>query len=177
MLVCANCGCADERLLACNKCHAAYYCTKECMAKHRSQHKKWCFVRKEPSQWSKMLATVWSNMKYADMNFLFVTFSETTIDWCRLNTNKTFADLERELRQRNFNTYIYAGSPDDIPPGTTIVSPVTFIENNSCLFSSVTCCKPKDEARAIAFANISSVAQNLVNLEHTGVLMTSDRLK
>eukprot|EP00899_Mesostigma_viride_P005883 jgi/Mesvir1/15296/Mv06507-RA.1 len=41
-LPCANTGCEEPGTRACGKCHAAYYCSKECQRSHHPDHKRTC---------------------------------------------------------------------------------------------------------------------------------------
>jgi len=50
---------------------------------------------------------LWEKMRNADKNHKLYDFIENTVHWFGLNKNQTYQDLEKKLRQENFNTYLY----------------------------------------------------------------------
>ncbi len=164
---CALCGCTGASK-QCSRCTRACYCTAQCQRKHWPVHKKVCVPYNDPSL--KEIKIAWKNMEFADKNLLLRQFCAAYFGWFKHNKDKTFADLERELRKRNFNTHLFAvpcNNFEDIIP----VHPGTY-EPTGIVFECMASCRPRQLALLEARVKGGSEQQNLLNLERAGVLFT-----
>lgn len=91
----------------------------------------------------------WHNLKISDEFYNLNYFIYAAIGWLKLNPTKNYQDLEKELRERNFNTHLIAKKPQ--------------IKQNidyECIFS----CRPKQLALEELLKEWPSYEENFNNL-------------
>lgn len=104
------------------------------------------------------------NLKKADETLNLNFFVASASGWFNVHTDKTYQDLEKLLRENNFNTYIF---PKPTNNKTLLRSPSNAILDDiryECIFS----CRPKEYALAELLETWKSYDESFENLKYTG---------
>lgn len=117
----------------------------------------------------------WYNLKEADTNLDLSFFISAATCWINLNPTKNYQDLEKELRNRNFNTYLYAKTPKLTPDAKLGL----YRKNDTgeykyeCIFS----CRPAKYALEEVLSVWPSYKDNFENLSVSGSLIKNTDVK
>lgn len=106
----------------------------------------------------------WNNLKEADTNYCLEIFCAAAEGWSKLNPTKNYQDFEKELRDKNFNTYLIAGKPK-IYPGLKLLN----LQNNQiCQYECIYSCRPKSFALQELLEHWPTYKENFNNLSNSG---------
>jgi hypothetical protein len=109
---------------------------------------------------------VWHNLKQSDENYNLQVFIAASTAWLKLNPTKSYQDLEKELRDRDFNTHLIAKKSILKENYLIIICNDYKCENfeYECIFS----CRPKQSALNELLATWKSYDENFEKLAYTG---------
>lgn len=113
------------------------------------------------------------NMNIGDKRLNLAFFIAGARGWMTANKDKSFYDLEKELRKRSFDTHLYAkktnrlkGSILGIPGRINDVTEYKY----ECIFS----CRPKNDALKEVLQHWRTYEENLEALKQTGYVTITD---
>lgn len=105
----------------------------------------------------------WHNLKVADELHNLTYFICASSGWLSLNPSKTYQDLEKELREKNFNTHLIAVNKRNIP-GMELMMPDGMNAQHECIFS----CRPTEYALRELLQHSGSYDENFKKLMYAG---------
>lgn len=109
----------------------------------------------------------WRNLKEADDHLNLKIFCMAALGWLKSqNGEKTYQDLEKELRKRNFKTMIFASSKRIT--GLDLVLPFSKTKHNSLEFEAMFSCRPPPFAMEEVLKHSSTYEENLEKLANAG---------
>ena len=117
----------------------------------------------------------WDNMKMADKNFHLQLFISSSLGWLKANPGKNFQNLEKELREKNFNTHLIAVKPREIPGAVLKLANEDNFDSDleyDCLYS----CRSKEDAIKELLQSSKSYDENFQKLAKTGSLVCSPQV-
>lgn len=109
----------------------------------------------------------WHNLSVADKFKNFAYFIPCALGWLDLNPGKTFQDLEKELRDKDFDTHLIATNKRDIT-GVDLKMPNNSDAEYECIFS----CRPKEDALKEILQHSNSYEENFQKLSQAGSYKT-----
>jgi hypothetical protein len=111
---------------------------------------------------------VWHNLKQADNNLDLNIFCAASYAWLKINPDKSFQDLEFELRKRDFNTHLIAKKPH-LNKDFKIVMQNKY-KCEKFLYECIYSCRPKKYAIKELLETWNSYDENFQNLASTGTI-------
>jgi len=111
----------------------------------------------------------WHNLKVADENYNLNMFIGASMGWLELNKTKDYQDLEKELRNKNFNTHLIAVTPIDIPNSKVKLHGQD--KKYECIFS----CRPKESAIKELLKYSKSYEENFAKLIDAGSIIINNK--
>jgi hypothetical protein len=115
---------------------------------------------------------VWHNIKLADERYNLQLFLAAAGGWFHLYPEKGFQDLERELRQRNMKTHLFAAKPT-LQAKYKLMNPQKEFDTGlefECMYS----CRPAPHALKEVLQHSSSYEENFEKLAKSGYITLSD---
>ncbi len=121
-------------------------------------------------------------MKIADDNKCLDIFLGASNGWFKSNPGKSFQDLEKELRQRNFNTHVIAIKPREFPGVTLKHVHDVFHQGTGSekpLWEAIISCRPREKALEELLTHSSSYKENFEKLPLAGMfsVKNEERIK
>lgn len=116
------------------------------------------------------------NMKIGDDIHHLNTFIGGQSGYFFANPSKTFQDLERELRDRNFNTHLIAMNPPNKDKFKYILgTPHNKSDNVEYKYECITSCRPKEYALKELLESWDSYEANFEALQYAGTVIVDDK--
>ena len=114
----------------------------------------------------------WHNLAVADKYLNLQFFIAASIGWIKMNPTKNYQDLEKELRDRDFNTHLLACKPKSVPNSHLGLYRENDLTTYSyeCIFS----CRPKEHAIKELLGHWPSYEINFKNLSRSGSIIVND---
>lgn len=113
------------------------------------------------------------NMKVCDDNLSLQWFIVSAFGWLNANKDKNYQDLEKELRNRNFNTHLFA-KKINLENNMKLILPNSQKEGEyECIFS----CRPKEYALKEVLKHHKSYEENFEKLVGAGSIHSEDEIK
>jgi len=139
-----------------------------------------CIELREPSQEMTQEQLFWNNLKTADDLLNFNLFGTVLLNYFKINPGHTFQDLEKELRQRNFNTHLFASEMDEnvkkthslVDPSDEKPRPIDELR-----YYCIASCTQKENSIEQLKARNTTYDENFEKLKYTGRLMIREELK
>ncbi len=110
------------------------------------------------------------NMKIADKSLNLTFFVSGAQGWMRANKNKSFNDLEKELRKRSFNTHLFAKQVK-LAKGSKIFIPERTEDKTEYKYECIFSCRPKREALSEVLHHWKTYDENLEALKYAGYVV------
>ena len=128
---------------------------------------------KDPLSEESATQIVWHNLTEADKYFDLKFFIASATAWIKLNPDKNYQDLEKELRERNLNTHLYATQK---PSEMKHFKLGLFKQNdhNSYIYECIFSCRPKDLALKEVLSHWPSYEENFDKLKVSGSLFADN---
>ncbi len=114
------------------------------------------------------------NMKMAEKVFNLKSFIGGQAGYFEANPGKTFQDLEKELRNRNFSTHIIAKTPPNKSTLNYKLGIPGITENNEFKYEAIISCRPSDLALKELLLSWSSYEENFNALLNAGMIYLID---
>jgi hypothetical protein len=113
----------------------------------------------------------WHNLKTSDDSFQLSCFISSIIGWLKINSTKNLQDLEKELRDKNFNTHLIARKllSKDVDDGMKLGLPKRN-DNVDYKYECLISCRPKEDAINELLKEYESYEDNFANLNACGML-------
>lgn len=113
---------------------------------------------------------LWSNLKIADSQLNLELFIMASQAWLKLNPTETYQKLEKELRERNLQTYICAGiNKAALGMKLTPINKLNYTPEYEAIFS----CRPPPYALQEVLQTSSTYEENFAKLAKAGVYVMS----
>lgn len=106
------------------------------------------------------------NLKITDLNHNLQYFIVSVQGWFNLNPTKNYQDLEKFLRENNFNTHLYCAKPRSVPNSKLVGR----IKDVDCEYECIYSCRPKNHALEEVLKFWSSYEENFEKLKYAGML-------
>lgn len=112
------------------------------------------------------------NMEQADNMLNLDIFISAALGYFNTNSNKTFYDLENELRKKNFNTHLIA-CKSYLPKGYILCIPNTDLDIK-CKYECIFSCRPNKYAFQEVLQNWNTYEENLEALKSSGIISVNN---
>lgn len=122
----------------------------------------------------------WKNLKIADEVLSLNVFVVLLSHYFKMNPDKNYHDLEKELRQRDFNAHLIASSLDDeMKEKYTIIHPSKEQSSLSetLIYRCLISCREKKQALSELLTHSSTYEENLEKLKVSGNLCIKQEIK
>ena len=115
---------------------------------------------------------VWHNLQQADSIHHLEYFIASVSSWMHLHPDQSYHDLERELRLREFDTYLYATKPKHTFPFKLVPSQPE--KKQELIYEGIYSCRPKPYALQEVLSFWPTYEDNLKALESAGQVSVID---
>lgn len=115
---------------------------------------------------------VWHNIRIADEQYNLQYFIAAARGWFHLYPQKGYQDLEKELRQKNMNTYLFAAKPGDLRIKHRLVNLQE--EEKGVEYECMYSCRPPPYALKEVLRHSKSYEENLEKLAKAGHIVVDE---
>ena len=127
------------------------------------------FIKLDPLNVESAVDIAWHNIEIADQNLNLKVFIGASLGWLKANPDKNYQDLEKELRERNFNTHLIAINNPNIPNTKLQLPNSDVLAEYQCIMS----CRPPKDAVTELLQHSKSYEENFDKLKLSGNLYSN----
>ena len=113
------------------------------------------------------------NMNVADKNLNLAFFISGAQGWMHANKDKSFSDLEKELRKRSFDTHLFAKKVH-LSEGNKLCVPSRVEDTTEYKYECIFSCRPKKDALEEVLQHWKTYEENLEALKYAGCIGVKD---
>ena len=113
------------------------------------------------------------NMSIADKNLNLTFFISGAQGWMNANKDKSYSDLEKELRKRSFDTHLFA-KKIQLPKDRKLYVPSRDNDTTEYKYECIYSCRPKKYALEEVLRHWKTYDENLEALKYAGCIGVKD---
>ena len=117
---------------------------------------------------------LWYNLKQADSIHNLRLFIAISMAYFKQYPTKNYQDLEKELRQRRFDTHLIANETSVLEEGMSLVCPD---HTSQAIYEIIYSCRPKEHALKEVLMHWKTYEENFEHLALSGIKCVITKLK